>query len=171
MPDYTILQWIAVGAFPALLLAAGASDIAAMRIPNLLTGVIALAFPVAAAGTAMPYEALLWHMGAGLAALVIGMGIFALGWAGGGDAKLFAASVLWLGPEAAPAYALMAALFGGGLTLGLLAFRRLPLPAPLAGQGWLMRLHDPQEGVPYGVALALGALAVFPQSIWMAGAA
>jgi prepilin peptidase CpaA len=46
------------------------------------------------------------------------------------------------------------------LTLALLSFRSLPLPGVLARRNWVMRLHNPAAGVPYGVALAAGALAI-----------
>jgi prepilin peptidase CpaA len=34
-------------------------------------------------------------------------------------------------------------------------------------QPWLARLHDRRVGVPYGIALAAAALAVYPNTIWM----
>ena len=77
----------------------------------------------------------------------------------GGSASLSVALIL--GVHDALPYALIASLFGGGLTFGLLAMRRLPLPQFLA-QPWLLRLHDEREGVPYGVALAAGAFVLLP---------
>lgn len=171
LPDYTLLQWLVISTFPVFMLAAAASDAASMRIPNWLTGTLALAFPIAAAGTAMPLEALGWHGLVGFAALLVGMGLFATGWIGGGDAKFFAATVLWLGPDQVLAFTLISTVLGGLLTLFLLSFRKLPMPGPLAAQGWIMRLHDPKEGVPYGIALAAGGLIAFAQSGWLAGAA
>ena len=41
---------------------------------------------------------------------------FALGWIGGGDAKLAAATALWLGFDHLLKYLLYASLFGGVLT-------------------------------------------------------
>ncbi|GAB5501746.1 prepilin peptidase [Pyruvatibacter sp.] len=171
LPAYSLLQWAVVGVFPALMIAAAASDAASMRIPNWLTGTLAMAFPIAAAGTAMPLETLGLHVAVGFGALIICMGLFATGWIGGGDAKFFAATALWLGPYHILGFALISTVLGGFLTLALLSFRKLPMPAPLAAQGWLMRLHDPKEGVPYGLALAAGGLLVFGQSAWIAGAA
>jgi prepilin peptidase CpaA len=43
-------------------------------------------------------------------------------------------------------------------------FRRIPLPAPIAEQPWMLRLHSSDEGVPYGVALAASGLIFFPQT-------
>ena len=44
------------------------------------------------------------------------------------------------------------------LTLAILRFRLMPLPALLANQEWAKRLHRMDTGVPYGIALALAAL-------------
>jgi len=57
--------------------------------------------------------------------------------------------------------------FGGVLTLVLIQFRKLPLPAPLARQPWILRLHETGGGIPYGIALAAAALAVYPKTAWM----
>ena len=58
-------------------------------------------------------------------------------------------------------------IFGGALALLLLAYRRLPagaLPLP----DWAARLHATDEGMPYGIAIAAGALAVYPMTTWPA---
>jgi prepilin peptidase CpaA len=43
-----------------------------------------------------------------------------------------------------------------------------PLPAWLARHEWAQRLHGKDAGVPYGIALAAAALAVYPDTPWMA---
>ena len=48
-------------------------------------------------------------------------------------------------------------------------FRKLPLPGVLTRQAWIMRLHDSAGDVPYGIALAAAALAVYPKTVWMPG--
>jgi prepilin peptidase CpaA len=96
--------------------------------------------------------------------LFIGFALFALGWIGGGDAKLFAAVCLWLGFHDLAPYALLASVFGGVLTLGLVLLRQWPLPGALARQGWIVKLHDARSGIPYGVALACGAFALLPST-------
>jgi prepilin peptidase CpaA len=35
------------------------------------------------------------------------------------------------------------------------------------GQAWLLRLHHKETGIPYGIALALGALMVYPETPWI----
>jgi len=58
-------------------------------------------------------------------------------------------------------------LFGGALTILLLEFRQWPLPYALSGQAWLLRLHAKETGIPYGIALAIGALMIYPETEWM----
>jgi prepilin peptidase CpaA len=41
------------------------------------------------------------------------------------------------------------------------------LPKLLAGREWAERLHKPDGGVPYGIALAAAALVIYPYTIWM----
>jgi len=49
----------------------------------------------------------------------------------------------------------------------IVQFRTMPLPAVLRGQEWAERLHRQGGGVPYGIALAVAALVVYPQTQWM----
>jgi len=159
-----IAQLLILGAVPLLLLAAGFCDLMSYTIPNRLNAALALLFFAFAFLVSLGSGALAWHLAAGLTGLVLGFGLFALGWIGGGDAKLFACVSLWLGFADLGHYAVAASLFGGLLTLSLLLLRQVPLPAMLAGQGWIGRLHDARSGIPYGVALAAGAFAVLPGS-------
>jgi prepilin peptidase CpaA len=99
--------------------------------------------------------------------LAVGFICFSFGWIGGGDAKLAAATALWFGFAYLLDYLVYASLFGGALTLLLIQFRLLPLPAMLARHGWIMRLHEKGGGVPYGIALAAAALIVYPKTGWM----
>jgi prepilin peptidase CpaA len=99
--------------------------------------------------------------------LVVTFGLFARGLLGGGDAKLAAATALWLGFEHLPAYLLLAALLGGALTLAILQFRWLPLPMLVRRQSWAERLHRRNGGIPYGAALGGAALLVYPHTTLM----
>ena len=64
-------------------------------------------------------------------------------------------------------YLVYASLFGGALTLLLLQFRQWPLPYLLAGQTWLLKLHAKESGIPYGIALTIGALMIYPETEWI----
>lgn len=152
--------------FPGAMAVAATSDLLTMRVPNVLVIALAVAFILAAPLAGFGATELGIHLGVATAALAIGFGLFAMGWIGGGDAKLFAASCLWLGP-AVLSYVVYAALIGGVLTLALLYWRRMPLPALLTSQNWIVRLHDPQKGVPYAIALATAGLLVYPQTPFM----
>jgi prepilin peptidase CpaA len=149
---------------PAILIAAAGWDIASFTIPNFIQGALLGAFAVFILTSGMtPHQAGL-HIAAGVAGLGVGFALFSAGYVGGGDAKLFACVSLWFGLHDILGYALVASLFGGALTIGLIGMRKLPMPEFLTSQGWLMRLHDDHEGIPYGVALAAGAFFLLPQS-------
>jgi prepilin peptidase CpaA len=84
-----------------------------------------------------------------------------MGWLGGGDAKLLAAASLWVGPAGAAPFVVFTALAGGALALALMAARTVAAP-PEKGPEWLRRALTPKGDIPYGVAIAAGALAAFP---------
>jgi prepilin peptidase CpaA len=136
--------------------------LASYTIPNLIPVSLIAGFAAFGLAAGLPVSVLNTHLLAGGLGLAIGFGLFAAGVAGGGDAKLFAAACLWFGLTDFLRYALAASLFGGGLTLAILIFRNLPVPLFLLNQGWVLRLHDRQAGIPYGVALSAGAFAVLP---------
>src|SRR6202451_1981564 len=153
--------------FPALMAFAAASDLFTMTISNRVSVLLAAAFLVLAVASGMaPYD-ILSHLGAGALVLVVSFTCFAMGWVGGGDAKVAAAAALWFGFGHLLNYLLYASLFGGALTLLLLQFRQWPLPYPLAGQPWLLKLHAKESGIPYGIALAIGALMIYPATEWI----
>jgi prepilin peptidase CpaA len=149
---------------PALLVLAAGWDIASFTIPNFLQVALIVAFGVFVAAAGMAPGAIGAHLLAGFLGLVVGFTFFALGYIGGGDAKLFACVVLWLGFSNLLDYAVIASLMGGALTLLLIGVRSLPLPPVLTEQAWIRRLHDAKGGIPYGVALAAGAFVVLPQT-------
>ena len=152
--------------FPALMALAASYDMLTMTIPNRISLVLAAAFLVAAGLSGMPLQMFGMHLLAGLVVLVVAFVCFAMGWIGGGDAKLAAAAALWLGWAHVLDYAMLFSILGGALTLGLLFCRRFPLPALLCRTEWIARLHDRDTGIPYGIALALAALIVFPDTAW-----
>jgi prepilin peptidase CpaA len=158
--------------FPALVLTGAVKDLLTFTIPNWISLAMLAAFPVAALASGLTIPAIGVSFAVGVAALVLGMGMFALRWIGGGDAKLFAAAALWLGWTAAPTFLLATALAGGGLALTLLALRAPAWrPYLLLGPRWMSRLAEPQEDVPYGVAIAVGALAAYPLTPFVTGLA
>jgi prepilin peptidase CpaA len=99
--------------------------------------------------------------------LVFAFGFFSRGWIGGGDAKLAAATALWVGFSHLMDYLLVAAVLGGALTLLILQVRKWPLPHFLARQPWIVRLHAVETGIPYGIALAVAGLIIYPETVFM----
>ena len=159
-----IAEVLVLFALPILLAAAAGWDLASFTIPNFINIAVIAVFPLFALAAGLSLETVGLHLLAGFAGLAIGFLFFALGYIGGGDAKLFAGVALWLGFADLMPYALLASVFGGFLTLGLLMLRQWPLPETLARQNWILNLHDAKSGVPYGVALAAGAFILLPHS-------
>jgi prepilin peptidase CpaA len=153
--------------FPAVMAFAASSDLLTMTIANRVSMALVGGFVVLAALSGASGADLLSHAGAAAAVLTAAFVCFARGWIGGGDAKLAAATTLWLGFGHLLDYLVYASLLGGGLTLLIVQFRTLPLPRLLVGREWAERLHHEGGGVPYGIALAVAALAVYPQTEWM----
>jgi prepilin peptidase CpaA len=162
-----ILDLARLFVFPALIAFAGASDLFTMTISNRVSILLVASFFVMAAASGMPLPAIAAHAGAGLSVLAISFACFAMGWIGGGDAKVAAAAALWFGFDHLLNYLVYASLFGGVLTVMLLQFRQWPLPYVLGSQPWLQRLHDRNSGIPYGIALAIGALMIYPETEWV----
>lgn len=161
-----LIQAILIFAFPVLVLIGGLKDATTFTIPNWISLALVAAFlPAALAGGAgLPQIGL--AAGIGLIALFAAMGMFAMGWIGGGDAKLFAAAALWLGFPAVVNFVLVTGLAGGALALALMGLRTMWLrPIAERGPAWFSRLARPGGDVPYGVAIAFGALAAFPDSL------
>lgn len=158
------LDTFLLAVFPLVMIIAAIEDITTMTLSNWLSLALVAAFAGLAVLLPLPPWQIALHLAAGFAVLGAGLIFFARGWIGGGDAKLVSAIALFVGCGDLLFYLLIASVVGGILTLALLFFRKLPLPAPVIAQGWVARLHDHQEGVPYGVALAAAGLIVFPDT-------
>jgi prepilin peptidase CpaA len=155
---------VVVSVFPLLVLIAALTDATTFTIPNRLSAALALTFIPAALVIGLSPAAIGVCLVVGMAALVLGVAMFAAGWIGGGDAKLFAAAALWLGWPAVGPLLVWTAIAGGALAVGLLAARKATSPFVVRGPVWVGRLLEPKGDVPYGVAIAFGALAAFPAS-------
>jgi prepilin peptidase CpaA len=153
--------------FPAMMAFAASSDLLTMTISNRIALILVAGFFALSYFSGMSMNDVLSHVGAALAVLSVTFLFFARGWIGGGDAKLAAATALWLGFDHLTEYLLYASMIGGLLTLVIIRFRLMPLPAALAEQEWARRLHRLDGGVPYGIALAAAALLVYPETGWM----
>jgi prepilin peptidase CpaA len=159
-----IAELLVLFALPVLLIAAAAFDLTSFTIPNFLTLALSVTFAPFALVVGLSLGLAGWHLLAGLLGLAVGFVFFALGWIGGGDAKLFAGVALWLGFKDLMPYALVASVCGGALTIAIMLLRQQPLPAMLARYGWVVRLHDARSGIPYGVALAASVFFLLPST-------
>ncbi len=165
------MSMLFLAVFPLAMIFGALWDLTTMTIPNVLTIALAAAFAILVPFLGLTLQEIGLHVAAGLLMLLVEMALFALGWIGGGDAKFVAATALWAGMGNLLPYLIWASVIGGVLTLLILVFRRMPLPLFMMRRNWIARLHNPKEGIPYGVALAIGGLMIFPQTVWFAAAA
>ncbi len=161
----SVLAHLIVAVFPVGAIAAALSDATTFTIPNRLTIALAAAFFPVALILGLPAATIGACAAVGVLALVVGIGFFAMNWCGGGDAKLLAACALWLGLPAMLPFLFATSVVGGLLALTLVVARKSMLVALVpSGPAWLGRLLQPTEALPYGVAIAVGALIAFPSS-------
>jgi prepilin peptidase CpaA len=153
---------------PGAVAFAAAMDLLTLQIPNRISIALLIAFVPLGILAGLDAWAFLEHVLAGTAMLGVGILLFIPGWFGGGDAKLLAAIALWVGFDHLASYLFHVALAGGMIALLISAARAMPLPRLLLGEPWALRLHRHDAGIPYGLALAAGALLVYPQTIWFA---
>lgn len=165
-----ILDFLVLGLFPGLVVLAAATDMFTMTIPNKLCLVLVAAFFIAIPFADLALYDVAWHVAAALIALSVTFLLFASGVFGGGDAKLTAAIVLWLGPNLALDFALLAAIFGGVLTATIVLLRVFRTYAVNINAPWAVRLMSSEVGIPYGIALSAAAMIVFTSSPWFLAA-
>ena len=146
-------QWLAL-ILAILLIAAAVEDAVRLRISNLTVGLVL----VAAIGAAITagFELRLWqNLVVFLALLAVGTPMFAAGKLGGGDVKLLASVGLWFDFAGAVWLLVAVALAGGVLALLVLVIRSFNWSEEIRRRVVLLR---PGGGIPYGVAIAAGAL-------------
>ncbi len=152
--------------FPFAMLFAAASDLLSMTIQNRVPLILVISFAFLAPLTGMPWDIYGMHFLAAVAVLAATFALFAAGTMGGGDAKLMAATALWLGWNLELVqYLLTLSLFGGLLTILILRYRGSLLAQVYTERfDFMRRLARKDEGVPYGIALGLAGLLTFPSS-------
>jgi len=148
-------------AFPLLLLYAAWHDVSTMTIPNWVSISLAAAFGPAALAAGLSPGEIGTHLSFAAVVLLACAALFYLGVFGGGDAKVIAAASLWIGFSASGYFVMGMAITGGLLAATLIVARRMKLSST---KGWAIRLLSPEEGAPYAVAIAVGALLAAPGS-------
>ncbi|HPQ50869.1 MAG TPA: prepilin peptidase, partial [Alphaproteobacteria bacterium] len=137
------------------------------RIPNIVSVVILGAFILVFSGLSLLGErdivflSLMSHIGAGLLVFVITIGLFALKQLGAGDSKFASVIALWVGFSGLIPFLFYMSLAGGVVAaISLVLKKWKPVQSPLEGS-WIAKAQDGHPSVPYGIALAFGALAAF----------
>jgi prepilin peptidase CpaA len=137
-----------------LLVAAAVEDAARLRISNVT--VLPVIAGAAFAAIFVGPELRLWQNLAVFAGLIaIGTPLFAAGKLGGGDVKLLAAAGLWFDLSGAARMLVAVAVAGGVLALLILLARMASWGEAARRRVVVLR---PRAGIPYGVAIAAGAL-------------
>ena len=140
-----------LAALAILLIAAAVVDVRTFTISNRLAVAVALLAPVYwwSAGLPLWPDAAL-QVGVALAVFAVLAITFQLGMMGGGDVKLAGAVALWFAPYDTLRFLVFMTLAGGLVTIVALAVHRA-------------RSKPGRPKVPYGVAIAIGALAILTQ--------
>jgi len=134
-----------------ILVIAAVIDVRTFTISNRLNLLVALLAPVFWWSVGLP----LWPDGAiqvavaGGVFMLLALAFFA-GMMGGGDVKLAAALALWFSPPATLRFLVFMSIAGGIFTLVVLVLHRV-------------RSRGGRPQVPYGVAIAIGGLAILAQ--------
>jgi len=121
-------------------------DLLSRKIPNWLT-LLTLLVGIAFLFTAGSWSEVWPHLAHFAIALAVSMALFAFGMWGGGDAKFYGALAIWFPLSDGPLLALCVAV-SGVIVIVLLAIWTRFRPR----ENW-------SKEVPYGVAIAVGALA------------
>ena len=164
------MELVLLTAVGAAMIAGGVFDAMTLEIPNWVSGVLLILFPIVVLSSGVSWPEALTHFGVGFAVLLAGMALFAGGFVGGGDAKLFAAASLYAGAAWFGTYVFAVALAGGVLAFAVIGIR----VAAAYGLGpWLSGLQEhflKGRHIPYGIAIAAGGLFVLPQTHLFFGA-
>lgn len=154
--------------FPFCMVFAAVSDMLSMTIANRVSILLVATFALVAPFTGMEWSTYGMHFAAGALVLLVTFGLFAIGGMGGGDAKLLAATAVWMGfGIELVAYLVYAAFLGGLLTLALVVYRSSSVSALAGNNPFLRHFADRKAGIPYGIALGLGGLLVYPDTALM----
>jgi len=143
-------QLLVIG-LAALLVVAAVIDVRTFTISNRLTLAVALLAPLYWLSIALaPWPGIAIQVAAAAVVFVLMAGAFYAGMMGGGDVKLAAALALWFPPTATIQFIVLMSLAGGVLTIGLVVWHRA-------------KRREGRPEIPYGVAIAVGGLAILAQ--------
>lgn len=140
-----------LAALAVLLVVAAVIDARTFRISNRLNLAVAVLAPAYWWASGLPFwpDAAI-QAGVALAVFVLLALAFYAGMMGGGDVKLAAALALWFPPFFTVKFLIWMSIAGGALTLILLIWHRI-------------RRVPGRPKIPYGVAIAVGGLAILAE--------
>ncbi len=146
---------------------AALSDLVSLRIPNWLTGALAVGFPVAAlfARIGLSGHSVDWisHLEAGAGVFAVGAMLFACRILGGGDVKLLAAMALWCGIHLLVPLIFLTAVIGGIFALIVLGLRQpVVQTAILAVLRRAPAFLHAKMPIPYGIPIAIAGILIAP---------
>lgn len=155
-----ILRWSMAGLFTFGLLAAALSDHLTRRIPNGIVIGLILLYAASVLARIAPTTLQSGLAAAGLT-FAVTFALYYFNVFGAGDAKLFSAAALFAGLSRLGTFALITVLIGGAIAVGILVFHPKRTMRAMTTRG---RDSNEKSGIPYGVAIALGAIV----TAWMA---
>jgi len=166
---FYVLGLVAVAAY---------TDLVKFKIPNIIPVLIVLSFVVALVVDIFTdgsvFQSPVNHLVTGVVVFIVMLVLFFMRLFGGGDAKLIPAVALWIGIQGLPVFLIVTTMAGGVLALLSVFFRKTKigqvlltklryhpkLILKLAGS-WFDAMSRGETLIPYGVAIAIGALAAF----------
>jgi len=158
-----LFAFVIVVIFASTMLMAAFKDATTMTIPNWISLALIAGFCVVIPFVWPGWEAFGTHILVGLSFFLAGFAMFAFGWLGGGDAKLMAATALWWQWPDAVVYVLYTTVIGCFLAIALMIGRKF-IPVRILTAPWAYKMFKDEKKMPYGLALASGALITLPQS-------
>jgi len=154
---------------------AGASDYKGLTISNIYTLVVLGGFSIAymaiyLLGGPPVFAPILSHILSALIVFGVTAVMFTFGALGAADSKLGTAFALWVGLAGLPVFLFWMALMGGILGLAALIVQKKKPFKNAARGSWLAQVQAGQNKVPYGIAIAFGAVMSFAKMDYLSPA-
>ncbi len=148
-------------------LLAGWSDFKGMTIPNvcplIVIGAFIPAFLAVRLSGADIMEPLTSHLTAAGVVMAVTVVLYAVKIIGGGDSKLMSAFSLWAGVPGLAAFLFYMSLVGAAIGIVTIVIRKKKPFKNAPEKSWIARAQNGDNGVPYGIAIVIGAVVCFWQ--------
>ncbi len=146
---------------------AAKSDYKGFKIPNFVSVIIIAAFIISYGVLTLTeqrdvfFKPIGMHLGAAFLVLMVTAALFAFKKLGAGDSKFATSIALWVGASGLVPFLFYMSLAGGVIAvLSLYLQKKKPFSSPSVG-GWIDQAQNGGGSVPYGIAIAIGALVSF----------